>query len=138
MDPISGLTVLKAASAGAGALASHSAAMGEEAQQELNAKLAETQGMQRDTNSREELQRAESAVRAARGANNLSGDSPNAALLFKERRNASDRDRTIRRSDDRMRAENFRRAAASSRRRGRMSLFTGAIKTAIPIAEYYA
>lgn len=138
MDPVSAFTVFKAASAGATALAKRSEAMGESAQQELNAKLAETQGLQRDTLAREELQRSESATRASRGANNLSALSPNAALLFKERRSASDRDRTVRRSDDRIRAHNFRNAAKAARRRGRMSLITGVFKTAAPIAEHYA
>lgn len=136
MDPITAFTALSAVSSAASGIAGYSSAMSEGAQQDLNARLAETQTLQRDTAAREELLRSESATRAARGANNLSALSPNANVLFKERRRASDRDRLIQRADGKQTAQNYRTAAASSRRKARMSLVTGAINTGIPIAEY--
>lgn len=130
------LTALKVIGAAAGGLAGRSAAMQEEAQMKLNAKLAETQALQRDTLARDELYRAESADRAARGANNLSANSPNAAILFKERRGASDRDRLIQRADDRQRAANFRSAARAASSRGKWSMATGLVNGGISLAEY--
>ncbi len=130
------LTALQVAGTVATAAQARSTAMDEQAQQELNARLAETQALQRDTLAREDLKRAESATRAARGANGLSGSSPNAAVLFKERRDASDRDRLIARADDRQRAANYRTAAKSAGSRAKWSLATGLVKSAVPIGQY--
>ncbi|TNE62325.1 MAG: hypothetical protein EP341_00265 [Sphingomonadales bacterium] len=132
------LMAFQVVGAAAQGLSMHAQAMNDKAQQELNAKLAETQALQRDTLAREDLLRSESTVRAARGANGLSGISPNAAVLFNERRKASDRDRLIQRADDRQRAENYRNAAKAAGSRARWSLATGLVKSAVPIAEYGA
>lgn len=137
-DPITAFTIASVASAGTSAIAARTAAMEESAQQELNARLADTQALQRDTLAREELTRAESAVRAARGANGMSASSPNAFVLFDERREASDRDRLIARSDDRQRAANYRTAAQSAKSRARFSLASGLTKAAVPMSQYYA
>lgn len=117
-------------------LQGHAEAMNEQAQNELYAKLAETQALQRDTLAREDFIRADSATRAARGANGLSSSSPNAGILFKERLKASDRDRLIARADDRQRAQNYRTAAKAAGTRARWSLVTGFSKAAVPIARY--
>ena len=138
MDPMTAMTVLSVGASLAKGASNYSTAMSESAQQDLNAKLAETKALQRDTLAREDLIRSESAVRAARGANNLSGISPNASVLFQERRRASDRDRLISRADDRQQAENFRAAARSSRRRAKYSLITGFADAAIPLAQFRA
>jgi hypothetical protein len=136
MDPITALVVTQVASAGASAVSNYGAAMDDAAQNELNARLAETQALQRDTLAREDLLRAESSVRAARGANGLSSTSPNAMALFAERRDASDRDRLISRADDRQKAANYKSAAASSRSSAKWSLGTGLVKAAVPLAQY--
>lgn len=98
--------------------------------------LAEPQALQRDTLAREELLRSESAVRAIRGANGLSPSSPNAFVLFQERRDASDRDRRIANADDQQRVANYRTAASAARSRGRFSLATGFVRGAVPLAQY--
>ncbi len=135
-DPISALTILKVGTGVAGVFASASQSMAAEAQADLQAKLAETQALQRDTLAREELLRSESAVRAARGANGLSAVSPNAGLLFSERRDQSDRDRLVARADDQQRAANYRLAASNERRKRSWSLATGLATSAIPLAQY--
>ena len=99
MDPFTAITVLKGASAVAGGLSANAQAKNQAAQQELNAKLAETQILQRDTAAREDLLASESATNAARAANNLSATSTNAINIRNERRDKADRDRLIERAD---------------------------------------
>lgn len=103
---------------------------------ELQAKLADTQALQRDTLAREDLMAAESAVRAARGAAGMSSSSPNADVLFDKRRDVMDRDRLVARADDLQRAQNFRTAAASKRSGARWSLATGLVNTGVKLGEW--
>jgi hypothetical protein len=119
-------------------MAGRASAMSDAARQDSEARLADTQALQRDTLSREDLGRYLSTVRAARAANGLGSDSPNALLLEKEATEASDRDRLLQRADDRQRASNFRLAAQASRSRGKLSLLTGVAKAGVPLARYGA
>lgn len=111
-------------------------AMDQAAQQELNARLAETQTLQRDTIAREDLLSAQSATQAARAANGLSPITPNALQIYNDRRSQADRDRLVAKADGQQRVANFKTAAKSSRRRGRMSLATGLFKAGVPLAQY--
>lgn len=137
MDPVSAFTVLKAASVGATALSTRSAAMGEAANLEAQASLSETQALQRDTASRGELDRALSGINAARAANGLSAFSPNAQVLRQNAQQVMDRERLIERANYRQQAQNLRTAATNRRRQGSMSLIGGVFKAGLPIAEYY-
>ncbi len=100
------------------------------------AKLAETQTLQRDTIAREDLNSFLSTVRASRAANGLSGDSPNAMLLEQTSVRNADRDRLIQRADGRQRAANFRTAAKSMRKTARYSLLTGYARSGVALAQY--
>lgn len=121
---------LQAVAAAAGAIGMHQAAQGEAANLDAQARLADTQALQRDTINRDELTRFLSSMQAARSANGLSDLSPNAFALRKEASNNSDRDRLTQRADDRQRASNFRSAAKGRRRSGRTQLFAGLGKAA--------
>lgn len=135
MDPITFVTAAKAASAGLGAVSSYAKGVNEEARLKSEARLAETQALQRDTISREELGRTLSGIRAARGANGLSAFSPNALLLMKTAGDNSAQDRQINRSNSAQQAANLRASAKSAKRRGTLGLLTGMAKTAIPIYQ---
>ena len=130
------LTAFKVVGAVAGAMSARSQAMDESARLESEARLAETQALQRDTAAREELGRYLSTVRASRAANGLSANSPNAYILQKDGKDASDQDRLRQRADDRQRAANFRAAAKSARKGAKFSLLTGAVKAGMALAEY--
>lgn len=130
------LTAFQVIGAVAGGIAQASASMDESARYESEARLAETQALQRDTQNRDELARFLSTVRAARAANGLSASSPNAFVLEKDAMETSDDERLRQRADDRQRAANFRAAAKSSRRSASLSLVTGIAKAGVPLAEY--
>lgn len=136
MDPITAFTGLKVASAAFTGISGFAQGKAQQANLENQAILAETQAFQRDTYAREELTRFLGSVRAARSANGLSANSPNAYLLNKSARVQSDRDRLIQRNDSLMQAANYRAAAASAGRGAAFSLATGAVSAGIPIAEY--
>lgn len=110
-------------------------AMSDADRMEAEARLADTQALQRDTNLRDELNRFLSATESARAANGLSSSSPNALLLMKEAGRVSARERTIQTANDRQRAANLRAGARGRRKTARMSLFTGAIGGAIPLIQ---
>lgn len=138
MDPISAFTVLSAGSSVAQGFGARADALNQAAQQEAQARLAETQALQRDTQSRDELTRYLSTVRAARAANGLSSVSPNALMMEREARRVMGGERIRMRADDAQRARNFRTAASAYRQRGRMSLVTGFLGAASPIADFYS
>lgn len=133
MDPFTAFSMVGGLAQG---LAGNAAAMDEAARMEAQAVLADTQALQRDTLAREDLQRTLGGIRAARAANGLSADSPNARILEADSTRRSDRDRLIQRADDRQRAANFRAGAKSARSQGRWSLVGGIAKAGIPLAEY--
>lgn len=99
------------------------------------ARLADTQALQRDTNLRDELTRFLSTTQSSRAANGLSATSPNALKLMSEANLVSSRERTRQTADDKQRAANLRAGASARRRGGRMSLLTGAIGAAVPLAQ---
>lgn len=136
MDPSTAYTALEVGSGVASIFAGQAEAMNEEAKARSAAYLAETQALQRESVSNDELVRFISTTRAARGANGLSINSPNARILEQDAQTAARRDRLIAKTDDKVRARNFRNAASSYRSSRRMSLLTGGIKSAIPLAEY--
>lgn len=138
MDPMTAFTALQVVVGGASAMAAHAEAMDQSARQESEARLADTQALQRDTIARDELTRFLSSVRSARAANGLSADTPNAFILEKTAIKESDSNRLLERADDQQRAANYRAAAKSSRKSALYSLVTGAAKAAIPLAEYKA
>lgn len=137
-DPVTAFTILSAGASVAKGVSERAAAMDESARLESEARLAETQALQRDTQARDELTRFLSSVRAARSANGLSASSPNARLLEADAITTSDDERLRTRADDRQRAANFRTAAASARRSGTFSLLTGAFGAAVPLRDYYS
>jgi hypothetical protein len=122
--------------AAASGLAAVSQSMNESARMESEARLAETQALQRDTLARDELTRFLSSVKAARAANGLSSTSPNARILEKEATDVNDDERLRFRADDRQRAQNFRTSAAAARSAGRFSLVTGFANAGVPLAQY--
>lgn len=136
MTPALGFMILQAGSAVAGGLAKRSEAMSESARMESEARLADTQALQRDTQARNELSRFLSGVTAARAANGLSATSPNAQILMGEATKVSDDERLVNRANDRQRAANFRTAAKSARSSARWSLVTGLANAAVPLAQY--
>lgn len=132
-DPFTAFTVVAGV---VGAVGQRAQAMDESARLQSEARLADTQALQRDTIARDELNRYLGSFAAARAANGLSQSSPNANLLTKEAIETADKDRLIQRADDRQRAANFRTAAKSARKAGNFSLITGIGKAAVPLADY--
>lgn len=130
------LTAFQVVGAVAGGVAAASQNMDQAARAESEARLADTQALQRDTQNRDELTRYLSTVRAARAANGLSANSPNAFLLEKNAASVSDDERLRMRADDRQRAANFRTAAKSYRKSAKFSLFGGVADAAVPLAQY--
>lgn len=135
MDPVTGFKVVTGVAGGLGAFSS---GMQDAANSESAARLAETQALQRDTIARDDLMGFLSGLRAARAANGLSANTPNARILEREGRESANRDRLINRANDRQRAANFRSAAKAQRRGARLSLVTGAAQAGVPLAEYGA
>ena len=131
------LTAFKVVGAVAGGLAKRSQAMTEAARQEAEASLAETQALQRDTASRDELSRFISSTQAARAANGLSATSPNALKIMAEASQVSNSERMVMSSGDRQRAANLRAGASASRRAGSLSLLTGVVSGGIPLAQHF-
>lgn len=130
------LTAFKVAGPVLGGLAANAQGMNESARLESEARLAETQALQRDTAARDELSRFLSTIRASRAANGLSANSPNALILEKEARETSDQDRLRQRANDRQRAANFRAAAKSARQGARFSLLTGVAKGGVALGQF--
>ena len=122
----------------AGGLSKRAEAMDASARATSEARLAETQALQRDTAAREDLSRFLGTVRSARAANGLSSHSQIAFLLDAEARDVSDNERLRQRADDRQRATNFRAAAKSYRRVGNLSLVTGLASAGASIAQFQA
>ena len=131
------LTAFKVVGAVAGGLAKRSQAMTDAARQEAEASLAETQALQRDTASRDELSRFISSTQAARAANGLSATSPNALKIMAEASQVSNSERMVMSSGDRQRAANLRAGASASRRAGNLSLLTGVVSGGIPLAQSF-
>ena len=136
MTPALAVAGLQGGSAIAGALAGRAQGMSDAARQESEARLADTQALQRDTIARGDLDAFLSSMRAARAANGLSSSSPNALTLEAAAILEGDKGRLIDRADDRQRAANLRAGAAASRRGANWSLATGLVKAAIPIGQY--
>lgn len=135
MDPITLFAVASGASQFASGLAASQQAKSEANNLDAQAKLSETQALQRDTSLRDELTRFLSSTRASRTANGLSALSPNALKLSSEATKVSSEERQIMTSNDRQRAANMRVAAKSRRSGSRLSLLTGAISGSIPLIE---
>lgn len=135
MDPITLFAVGSAISSGSQALAANAQGNQEASNMEAEARLSDTQALQRDTQLRDELDRFISTQRAARAANGLSSSSPNALMLFNEANNVSAKERTTQTANDRQRAANLRAGAAGARRGARMSLITGFARAITPLAE---
>jgi hypothetical protein len=126
-----------ATSALTGGLAARSAGLTEAARQESEARLADTQALQRDTQLRDELSRFLSTTQSARAANGLSATSPNAIKLISEATKVSSQERLVQTGNDRQRAANLRAGASASRRGAKMSLLTGVVRAAVPITQRY-
>lgn len=138
MDPMTLVTFAKAGSAVASGLGAMSQGMTEAARQDSEARLAETQALQRDTNARDDLNAHLSATRAARAANGLSALSPNALKLTSEANRIMTNERQIMTANDRQRAANLRAGAKASRQGAAISLVTGVAKAAVPVGQYYS
>lgn len=138
MNPGFVFAAAQAGSSIASGLAGSAASKQQARNQELQAFVAGTQTLQRDTIARDDLQRSLGTIRAARGANNLGARSANAREIEMAAIDTSDRDRQIQRSDGRIREANLLSAAAQSRSNARLSLLTGAVRASVPIAQYYS
>lgn len=135
-DPVTIFTALSVVGSVAGGVAESSSQMDEAARYESEARLADTQALQRDTQNRDELTRFLSTVQVARASNGLSPNSPNAYVLERAAIDQSDDDRLRQRADDRQRNLNYLSAAKSSRRSAKFSLVTGFTNAAVPLGEY--
>ncbi len=118
-------------------LAGRAAGISEAARQDSEARLAETQGLQRDAASRDELTRFLSTTQSARAANGLGSLSPNALILMRDASKVSNSERMVQSANDRQRAANLRAGAAASRRGASLSLITGAAEGGIPLAQSF-
>tara|TARA_R110000824_G_scaffold401032_1_gene610401 strand:- start:16515 stop:16928 length:414 start_codon:yes stop_codon:yes gene_type:complete len=107
----------------------------EAANMDAEARLADTQALQRDTQLRDELSIFMSSLKSARAANGLSSTSPNALLLAQNANEISSKERTTQTANDRQRAANLRAGAAGKRRGAKLSLITGLARAAVPIAK---
>ena len=107
----------------------------EAANMDAEARLADTQALQRDTQLRDELSIFMSSLKSARAANGLSSTSPNALLLAQNANEISSKERTTQTANDRQRAANLRAGAAGKRRGAKLSLITGLASAAVPIAQ---
>lgn len=135
MDPFTALTAGSALLKGvAGAKAGNQ----EAANMEAEARLADTQALQRDTQLRDELSRFMSSMQSSRSANGLSNSSPNAMMLMANANKVSSEERTRMTANDKQRAPNLRAGAKSKRRGVKFSLVTGIATAAVPVAQYYA
>lgn len=136
MDPVTMFMVASAVSAGAQGIAGYQSGKAEADNLDAQARLSDTQALQRDTQLRGELERFNSSMKSARAANGLSGTSPNALMLLQNANEVSSKERTTQTGNDRQRSANLRAGATGARRGARMSLITGMAKAAVPIAEY--
>lgn len=127
MDPVTAMVAMQVAGGVAKGVAGHQSGMADAARQTHQARLADTQALQRDASLRDELTRFISTTTAARAANGLSATSPNALLLMKDARETSNKERRIMSNSDRQKAANLRAGAKASKRAARMSLLTGVI-----------
>lgn len=127
---------LSAASSAAQGLSASAAAKSEANQMDAEARLADTQALQRDTQLRDELSRFMSSMKSSRAANGLSMSSPNALLLMQDANKVSSEERTTQTANDRQNAANLRAGAANARSSAKLSLFTGLARAAVPIAQY--
>lgn len=136
MDPATAIFVgAKAIGTFAKGAAGRDQALSDANRMDAEARLADTQALQRDTQLRDELNRFLSGTMAARSANGLSANSPNAMMIFKNANKISSEERTRQTANDRQRAANLRAGASASRRSARRSLLTGVIGAAVPIAQ---
>lgn len=129
MDPISLFTGLQVAGGISTGLQRSAQNSSEAVRLQNEARLHDTQALQRDTDLRGELDRSLSTIQAARAANGLSALSPNAISLVREATEASTEDRQILTGNDRQRAANARAGATAARRGARLSLVTGFVQT---------
>lgn len=132
------LLVAKVAGAAFSAVGASAQAQSDANNMDAEARLADTQALQRDTQLRDELSLFMSSMNSARAANGLSTISPNAVLLMQDANRVSSKERTTQTANDRQRAANLRAGAAGARRRGRFSLFTGLARAAVPLAQHYS
>lgn len=116
-------------------LSARSQGMADAARQEAEARLSETQGLQRDTQSRDELDRFLGTQRSARSANGLSATSPNALLLMQDANVVSNTDRQIVSANYSQQAANLRAGAKASRRGANLSLLTGVASAGASLAQ---
>lgn len=136
MDPVTGFAVASAGASVMKGMAGRSQAMSDAARQESEARMAETQGLQRDTIARGDLDAFLSTMRASRSANGLSSTSPNARVLEAAAILEGNKGRLIERADSSQQAANLRAGAKASRSAGNWSLATGLVGAAIPISQY--
>lgn len=134
MEALTAFKVIKTVTSG---LANRAQGMTDAARQDAEAKLADTQALQRDAASRDELTRFLSTTQAARSAKGLSALSPNAIKLASEASKVSNSERMVQSSGDKQRAANLRAGAKASRRGANLSLLTGAASAGVSLAEHH-
>ena len=120
------------------ALETRAAAKTEESRQKLQAKLADTRAVQRDTQRREELERTIGAIKAARAGPGTGILSPTGLAFLDEANEIISIQRLREVASERQNAANFRAAAAFSRSKARNALIGGGIKSAASIFSFGA
>lgn len=135
MDPATLLTAFKVVGGVSSAIGASAKGQSEANNLEAEARLADTQALQRDTNSRDELNRFLGSVKSSRAGSNLSSLSPNALNIINEANRTSNKERLIDTANYKQRAANLRSGARNKRRGARFSLFTGAISAGVPLIQ---
>lgn len=128
-----GIGILSAGAAVFQGIAAKQNAEAQAAREELNARLEETNGLQRDTIAREELAATLGSIRAARGGRGLT--SPTALSFLQEADERLSSDRTVELLNSRQRAADRRQSARQLRRQGRISLISGVSQAGLSLFE---
>lgn len=120
------------------ALGQRAAAKTEESRLKLEARLADTRAIQRDTQRREELERTVGAIKAARAGEGTGILSPTGQAFLSEANEIITTQRLREVASLRQDAANFRVGASASRQRARFALIGGAFKVGTSLFSFGA
>lgn len=126
-DPITMFSVMKAGSAVASGIGKFQEARQQAANDELQGFVAGTRALERDANTRNELNATLSSIRASVAASGLSITSPTSRAVMDDANTKLTRERLIGSTNDRIEAGNYKSRAKARRRSAPMSLITGAV-----------
>lgn len=111
-----------------GVMQQQQAGKAQEQQLKQQSELAETRAIQKDLERRQELDRVQSAIKAARASRGGSLVSPLTQEFLNEANETLGSERLRAFAAERQQAANFRSAAAASRRQRRLALIGGGLK----------